>query len=134
MLLFDSVGHYFRLCREMLSGSRFTVLFLSPLLPTPPTFVPPSLSLFLSFLLSLSLSFSLAASIVADNRTQGRNMSSFLANVTRGSNATPLFEIRFRALHHRHSTVFALFHASAWTNNIEPPSENCLIPKYTSYK
>lgn len=29
MLLFDSVGHYFRLRREMLSESRFTVLFPS---------------------------------------------------------------------------------------------------------
>lgn len=29
MLLFDSVGHYFRLRREMLSESRFTVLLLS---------------------------------------------------------------------------------------------------------
>lgn len=45
MLLFDSVGHYFRLRREMLSGSRFTVLlpffFLDNREKNMPSFLPP---------------------------------------------------------------------------------------------
>lgn len=45
MLLFDSVGHYFRLRREMLSGSRFTVFLPSFLFDNReknmPSFLPP---------------------------------------------------------------------------------------------
>lgn len=43
MLLFDSVGHYFRLRREMLSESRFTVLlpsFLGNREKNMPSFLP----------------------------------------------------------------------------------------------
>lgn len=76
MLLFDSVGHYFRLRREMLSGSRFTDLLpLSPrfFLHPPPSPSPP----FSSRVRPLS------SPLPRPITRRGRNMSSFLANLTR---------------------------------------------------
>lgn len=123
MLLFDSVGHYFRLRREMLSGSRFTPVLLpvsssAPLLP---------LSFFSPCPRSTSLSPPLILEPIA--RT-GRNMSSFLANLTSALMQPPCSSHDFDPRNHRHSTpLFALFLClSTWTNNIR---ENCLIPKYT---
>lgn len=63
MLLFDSVGHYFRLRREMLSGSRFPDL--DPFSPLRPLF----------FSLPSDAPSPFPAS---DPDNQGRNMSSFL--------------------------------------------------------
>lgn len=97
MLLFDSVGHYFRLRREMLSGSRFTPVLLpvsssAPLLP---------LSFFSPCPRSTSLSPPLILEPIA--RT-GRNMSSFLANLTSALMQPPCSSHDFDPRNHRHST------------------------------
>lgn len=122
MLLFDSVGHYFRLRREMLSGSRFT-----PRSPSRFFLCSPLLSFFSPCPRSTSLSPPLILEPIA--RT-GRNMSSFLANLTSALMQPPCSSHDFDPRNHRHSTpLFALFLClSTWTNNIR---ENCLIPKYT---
>lgn len=93
MLLFDSVGHYFRLRREMLLGSRFTVLFLflsfyflfflfylfsSSLLPPLVLFFP-----YLSF--SLSMFFFFSFHLFFDNhRREICRVSCCLLELTKG--------------------------------------------------
>lgn len=120
MLLFDSVGHYFRLRREMLSGSRFT-----DLLPLSPRFFLHSPRPF-PLVSPFHVSVPLLASSATDNPKREKYVE-FPGQPHEGSNATPVFVPRFRCSYHRHSTRCLPF-SSTWTNNIR---ENCLIPKYT---
>lgn len=90
MLLFDSVGHYFRLRREMLSGSRFTPRSPSRFfLCSPP---PPVLFLSLS-----PFNFPLPASHPRTDSPNREKYVEFPGQPHERSNATPVFEPRFRS-------------------------------------
>lgn len=100
----------------------------------PPVLLPVSSSaplLPLSFFSPCPRSTSLSPPLILEPIARtGRNMSSFLANLTSALMQPPCSSHDFDPRNHRHSTpLFALFLClSTWTNNIR---ENCLIPKYT---